>query len=60
MAEQQQQAHDVFQVVMNDALLGPFRQWLATRGLEVRRIACLPGDLPTFIVGPTDETLRAA
>ena len=46
---------------MHPVLVDAFKAWLATRGLELRRIGTLgEDDLPSWIVTPTEERMKAA
>lgn len=63
MSEQSQadQRDGVRQVLMHEALVPAFDAWLASRGLECRCIGKFSEeDLPSWVVSPTDETLRRA
>lgn len=49
----------VRQILMHDALVPAFEEWLVSRGLELHCVGKFgEDDLPSWIVSPTDETIR--
>lgn len=50
---------EVWQLVVHPALTGDLIAWLAGRGLQLGRYPHSDDDLPTWIVSPTDERVKA-